>query len=126
MTKVGSPGEPVAELTGFGLFVMSPGNEIDLNNLMLSRTPIDDYEKLCNHDVLRVEDIPKTLEEMVHTNFKEKFKQSDERWYKTGLLWMQGKKNLQNNETRILRGLQSIVMKLQKSLDLLMTLSAVS
>ena len=48
MPKLGSPGEPVAELTRFGWVIMSPGNEIDLNNLMLSRTLIDDYEKLCN------------------------------------------------------------------------------
>ena len=56
---------------------MFPGNEIDLNNLMSSRTPIDDYENLCNLDVLRVQDIPKTHEDMVHTNFKEQLKQSD-------------------------------------------------
>ena len=76
--RVGSPGEPVAELTHFGWVIMSPENEIDINNLMLSRTSIDNYEKLCNLDVLRVQDIVKTHEEIVHTNFKEQLKQSDE------------------------------------------------
>ena len=50
---------------------MIPGNGIDLNNLMLSRTSIDDCEKLCYLDVLRAQDIPKTHGDMVHTNFKE-------------------------------------------------------
>ena len=62
--SVGSPGEPVAELTRFGWVFMSPGNEIDLNNLLLSRTSIDNYKKLCNLDVLGVQDIPKTHEDM--------------------------------------------------------------
>ena len=62
--SVGSPGEPVAELTRFGWVIMSPGNEIDLNNLLLSRTSIDNYKKLCNLDVLGVQDIPKTHEDM--------------------------------------------------------------
>ena len=60
---------------------MSPGNEMDLNNLMLSRISIDDYEKLCNLDVVGVQDIPKTHEGIVHTNFTDQLKQSDEGWY---------------------------------------------
>ena len=52
MQRAGSPGEQVTELTRFELVIMSPGTEIDLNNLMLSRTSIDDYEKLCNLDAL--------------------------------------------------------------------------
>ena len=46
MPRLGSPGEPVAELTRFRWVIMSPRNEIDLNNLMLSRSSIGDYEKL--------------------------------------------------------------------------------
>ena len=66
---------------------MSPGNEIDLNNLMfrtcidlnnLLRTCIDDYEKLCNPYVLVFQDISKTHEDMTRTNFKKRLKQSDE------------------------------------------------
>ena len=61
---------------------MIPGNGVDLKNLMPSRTSIDDCEKLCNLDVLRAQDIPKTHGDMVHTNFKEQLKQSDKGWYK--------------------------------------------
>ena len=71
MPRVGSPGKPVAELTCFGWVIMSGRNEIGLNNLILLRTFIDDYEKFCNLDVLGVQDIPKTHEDIVHTNFKE-------------------------------------------------------
>ena len=35
MLRIGLPGEPVAELTRFEWVIMSPGNEIDLNNLVL-------------------------------------------------------------------------------------------
>ena len=66
---------------------MSPGNEIDLNNLMLLRTCIDDYEKLCNPYVLVFQDISKTHEDMTRTNFKKRLKQSDEGSYETGLMW---------------------------------------
>ena len=83
--RVGSPGEPVAELTRFGWVIMSPGEELDLNNLMLSRTSIDDYEKLCNLDVLGVQDIPKTHEDIVHTNYIQQLRQSGEGWYETGV-----------------------------------------
>ena len=47
---------------------------------MLSINSIEDYEKVCNLDVLGVQDIPKTHEETVHTNFKEQLKQNDEGW----------------------------------------------
>ena len=98
MPRVGSPGEPVAELTQFGWVIMSPGNKIDLNNLILSRTSIDDYEQLCNLDVLGVQDIPKSHEDILHTNFKEQLKQSDEGWYETGLMWKQGKENFETTK----------------------------
>ena len=51
MSRSGSPGEPVAELIRFGWVIMSPGNEINLKNIMLLRTSIDNYEKLCNCSV---------------------------------------------------------------------------
>ena len=79
---------------------------------MLSRISIDDYQKLCNLDVLGVQDIPKAHEETVHTNFKEQLKQSDEGWYKTGLTWKQSKENILN-----LSSLQNLIVKLQISPD---------
>ena len=46
MPRLGSPGEPAAELTRFRWVIISRRNEINLNNLMLSRSSIGDYEKL--------------------------------------------------------------------------------
>ena len=77
--------------------------------------------KLCNLDVLGVQNIIKTNEDTVHTNFKAQLKQSDERWHETRLMWKQGKKNLPNNETGSLRKLQNLIVKLQMSPDLLET-----
>ena len=88
---------------------------------MLSINSIEDYEKVCNLDVLGVQDIPKTHEETVHTNFKEQLKQNDEGWYKTGLMWKQSRENIQNNETVCLRIPQNLIVKLQKSPGLLET-----
>ena len=68
--RVGSPGEPVAELTQFGWVIISPGNEIDLNNLMLLRKSIDDYENFCNLDVLGVEDVQESHEDIANDKCK--------------------------------------------------------
>lgn len=56
------PGKPVAELTKLGWVTMSPGNEIDLNNVMLSRTSIDDCEKLSSLDLLGVKYVYESTE----------------------------------------------------------------
>ena len=58
---------------------------------------------------------------MIHTKFKKRLKQSDEGSQETGIMWKQGKENLQNNETGSLRRLQNLIVKLQKSPDLLET-----
>ena len=88
---------------------------------MLSINSTEDYEKVCNLDVLGVQDIPKTHEETVHTNFKEQLKQNDEGWYNAGLMWKQSKENIQNKETLSLRIPQNLIVKLQKSPGLLET-----
>ena len=51
MSRSGSPGEPVAESTRFAWAIMSPGNGFSLKDIMLLRTSIDNYEKLCNCSV---------------------------------------------------------------------------
>ena len=60
---------------------------------MLSRTSLD-YEKLCNLNVLGVQDISQTHEDIFHTSFKKQLKQSDEGRCETVLMWKQGKENL--------------------------------
>lgn len=55
---VGSPGEPVAELTRFGWTIMSPGKEPDLSNLLVTQTSRVEYEDLCRLDVLGLKTQP--------------------------------------------------------------------
>ena len=107
--RVGSPGESVTEITQLGWVIMSPGNEINLNDLMLSRTSIDDYEKLCNLDVLGVQDVQESDEDIVHNNFKQQLRQSTEGWYKIKLLWKNNKENLSNNKVMSLGRLQNLL-----------------
>ena len=45
--RIGRPGEPVAEYTRLGWTIMSPGKELDLNNMFLTQTSAIDYHKLC-------------------------------------------------------------------------------
>ena len=43
----GQGGEPVAEKTKLGWFIMSPGQEFDHNRMTLTQTSQTDYEELC-------------------------------------------------------------------------------
>ena len=54
--KIGHQEEPIAEKTKFGWTIMSPGNEVNANEMFLTtQTSSMDYEKLCRHDVLELE-----------------------------------------------------------------------
>ena len=56
--KIGRQGEPIAEKTKFGWTIMSPGKEIEVNDLFLTQTSSADYESLCRLDVLDLKDSP--------------------------------------------------------------------
>ena len=43
--RIGQDGEPIAELTKLGWFVMSPGAEFDHNRMLLTQTSQTDYEQ---------------------------------------------------------------------------------
>ena len=53
--KTGKPGDPIAELTRFGWFIMSPGHESNPSLLLFSNTSARDCEKLCSLDALGTE-----------------------------------------------------------------------
>ena len=54
--RMGRPGEPIAELTKFGWTILSPGKEVDLNNMFLTQVRGADYNALCSLDVLGLRD----------------------------------------------------------------------
>ena len=73
MPKVGQPGETIAELTRLGWVLMSPGEELELNKLMVIKTSTDDYEHIYRLDVLGVTDSVSD-EGTVHQEFKEQLR----------------------------------------------------
>ena len=112
--RVGSPGEPVAELTKFGWTIMSPGEEVNLNNMLLTQVHSDDYEQLCRLDVLGLHDNATGDQQNVYSEFKEQLSQSKEGWYETSLLWKGNHPPLPSNKTGSLKRLDNLVRKLEK------------
>ena len=63
-TRVGNPGEPVAEETKFGWTIISLGKEPDITSMMLARNTVCDHDQLCRLDVLGIEDTP-TVDQII-------------------------------------------------------------
>ena len=53
---IGQAGEPVAEYTKLGWFIMSPGSEFDRQTMLLTQTSHVDYEELCRLEMLGLRD----------------------------------------------------------------------
>ena len=116
--KIGRQGEPIAEKTKFGWTIMSPGKEVNLNEMFMTQTSSADYEKLCRLDVLGLEDSPTGEQDEVYKEFQEQLQRSSERWYETTLPWKGNHPPLPNNKSGSLRRFNSLVRKLERS-DLL-------
>ncbi|XP_074629800.1 uncharacterized protein LOC141887949 [Acropora palmata] len=111
--KIGSPGEPVAELTKFGWTIMSPGKEADISSMLLTQTAAADYEQLCKLDVLGIQDTAIGDQTDVYEEFKEQLTRSAEGWYETGLPWKGNHPTLPNNKAGSLKRLENTVRKLE-------------
>lgn len=112
--QIGQDGEPVAEKTKLGWFIMSPGSEFDHNTMLLTQTSQNDYEDLCRLDILGLADTPEHDQSMVHAEFKEQLQRSPEGWYETGLPWRGNHPDLPTNEQGSIRRLSSLTRKLQR------------
>ena len=97
--KIGSPGEPVAELTKFGWTIMSPGKEVDISSMLLTQTAAADYEQLCKLDVLGIQDTAIGDQADVYKEFKEQLIRRVKGWYETGLPWKANHPPLPNDWT---------------------------
>ena len=75
---IGKDGEPVAELTKLGWFVMSPGQEFDRNAMMHTQTSQLEYEELCRLDVLGLADSPPYDQQAVYSEFQEQIVRSEQ------------------------------------------------
>ncbi len=111
---IGNEGEPVAEYTKLGWFVMSPGTELDEKTMMLTQTSQSDYEALCRLDVLGLEDRSEHDQSTVYDEFKEQLTRSPEGWYETALPWKGNHPPLKNNREGSLRRLYALRNRLEK------------
>ena len=102
-------------MTRFGWTIMFPGKEPDLTKILLTETSQVDYEKLCQLDVLGLQDRPLGDQEQVRLEFKEQLTRSPEGWYETGLPWRGNHPSLPKNEARSLKRLESMIRKLEKN-----------
>ena len=112
--RIGQQNEPVAELTKFGWFVMSPGTEIEKSTMMLTQASQRDYEDLCRLDVLGLADAPEHDQNTVHAEFKEQLERSPEGWYETGLPWKSNHPELLDNKQGSLNRLENLSRRLER------------
>ena len=102
------PGEPIAELTKVGWYIVSPGKENDITNILFSQTSIHDY---CL-GVSKKQDKP---DDHVHEKFREQLGRGPGGYYKTDLIGKENHPPIQNNETSSLGRLNNLIRNLNRS-----------
>ena len=112
---IGEDGEPVAELTKLGWFMMPPGQEFDRNAMMLTQTSQLEYEKVCRLDVLGLAESPPYYQQAVYSEFENQLVRSEQGWYGTGLPWKGDRSALPNNENGSLQRVRALTRKLQRA-----------
>ena len=116
--KICKPGEPVAELTKFGLTILLPGKEIDLSNMLLTQTAAADYERLCRLDLLGLKDSPLGDQDIVHEELKEQLSRSQDGWYETSLPWKANHPPLPNHKSGSLKRFDNLSAQIRETRDL--------
>jgi hypothetical protein len=112
--KIGTSGQPIAELTRLGWTIISPGKEcFNETQILLTQTSRVEYEELCRQDVLGLQDKATEDQSGVYDEFKEQLVRSEEAWYETGLPWRGNHPPLPNNRNGSLRRLRSLTRKLE-------------
>ena len=70
-----------------GWVIMPPGRESDLVSSLYTRATLSDIERLCNIDVLGVEENHLSHDDNVYTKFKQQLNRNEGGWNKTGIMW---------------------------------------
>ena len=91
------------------------GKEANVKNMFLTQTRSNDYENLCQMDVLGLEDRSCGDQSMVHSEFLEQLERSPEGWYQTRLPLKGNHPPLPLNEEGSLRQLKTLTQRLKKS-----------
>ena len=120
LPRIGQLGEPIAELTRLGWVITSPGRELNVKKIMLTRTTTQDYDPLCNLDVLGVHE-PVTEGAIVHQGFKDQLEQKMDGRYKTGFIWKPSKDLLPDNKEGSIDRPKALRMRLLRTSRLFCT-----
>ena len=102
--RIGLLGEPIAELTKLGWYIISPGKENDIANVLFSQTSTHDYEKLCSLDCLGVS-------EKQH-KIRKQLGRGPEGYHETSLIWKENHSPPRNNEKSSLGRLNNLIRNL--------------
>ena len=113
--RVGKINEPIAEQTKMGWVIMSPDGESDLVSSLYTRTSASDFNRLCDIDVLGVEENHLSHDENVYKKFKQQLERNEGGWYETGLAWTENKVPLNNNKFESLGRLKSLLKQLEQN-----------
>ena len=113
--RVGNQGDPVAEYTKLGWFMLSPGEESVATRVLLTQTSHIEYDELCRLDVLGLADSPQQDQREVYAEFREQLTRDEAGWYETGLPWKGNHPTLPTNEQGSLCRLRNLKRKLQRS-----------
>ena len=116
--RIGLPGEPIAELTKLGWYIISPGKENDIANILFSQTSIHDYDKLCSLDCLGVSEKQDKPDDYVYEKFREQLGRGPRGYNETSLIWKENHPPLRNNEKSNLGRLNDLIRNLNRSKNL--------
>ena len=117
--KVGQKGEPVAEYTAFGLFIIAVGKKRTINYLMLTRSAEANYAELCSLHVLGLKQDASNMDNDIYERFKDQLGKNEEGWHETSIMWKQFSPVLPSNKTGNRGRLGSLLTKLRNDPKLL-------
>ena len=79
---------------------------------------MSDFDRLCDVDVLGVEENHLSHDENVYKKFKQQLERNEGGWCRKGLVWTENKMPLNNNKSGTLGRLKSLLKRLEQNPEL--------